>query len=109
VGHLALKFSSQKGMDFCGEESVTVAVTREAVGLIRDPAPLAMLPRQWPPLANLRKRFEEFSLSFNPDKTRLIEFGRFAADRRAQRGLGKPETFNFLGFTFISTAVGSSS
>src|SRR4030088_1860624 len=50
---------------------------------------------------DMRKRFEEFSLSFNPDKTRLIEFGRFAADRRAQRGLGKPETFNFLGFTFI--------
>jgi Transposase IS116/IS110/IS902 family len=44
VGHLALKFSSQKGVDFCGEESVTVAVTREAFGLIRDPAPLAMMP-----------------------------------------------------------------
>ena len=51
---------------------------------------------------DMRKRFEEFSLSLNLDKTRLIEFGRFAADRRAQRGLGKPETFNFLGFTFIS-------
>jgi len=49
----------------------------------------------------MRKRFEEFSLLLNPEKTRLIEFGRFAADRRAQRGLGKPETFNFLGFTFI--------
>jgi len=50
---------------------------------------------------DMRKRFEGFSLSLNPDKTRLIEFGRFAAERRAQRGLGKPETFNFLGFTFI--------
>src|SRR5215472_5273336 len=50
---------------------------------------------------DMRKRFEEFSLSLNPGKTRLIEFGRFAADRRAHRGLGKPETFNFLGFTFI--------
>jgi RNA-directed DNA polymerase len=50
---------------------------------------------------DMRKRFKEFSLSLNSDKTRLIEFGRFAADRRAQRGLGKPETFNFLGFTFI--------
>ena len=50
---------------------------------------------------DMRKRFEEFSLSLNPDKTRLIEFGRFAAERRATRGLGKPETFNFLGFTFI--------
>ena len=50
---------------------------------------------------DMRKRFEEFSLSLNPEKTRLIEFGRFAAERRAHRGLGKPETFNFLGFTFI--------
>jgi RNA-directed DNA polymerase len=50
---------------------------------------------------DMRKRFEEFSLSLNPDKTRLIEFGRFAVERRAHRGLGKPETFNFLGFTFI--------
>src|SRR5215813_2480583 len=41
---------------------------------------------------DMRKRFEEFSLSLNPDKTRLLEFGRFAAERRAHRGLGKPET-----------------
>jgi len=50
----------------------------------------------------LRLRFEEFALSLHPDKTRLIEFGRHAAARRARRGLGKPETFDFLGFTFIS-------
>jgi RNA-directed DNA polymerase len=49
----------------------------------------------------MRERLQEFSLSLNPEKTRLIEFGRHAADRRAQRGLGKPETFNFLGFTHI--------
>src|SRR6266481_3982020 len=49
----------------------------------------------------MRKRLEEFSLSLHPDKTRLIEFGRHAADRRAQCGLGKPETFKFLGFVFI--------
>jgi RNA-directed DNA polymerase len=49
----------------------------------------------------MRKRLEEFSLSLHPDKTRLIEFGRHAADRRKQRGLGKPETFKFLGFLFI--------
>jgi RNA-directed DNA polymerase len=49
----------------------------------------------------MRKRLEEFSLSLHPDKTRLIEFGRHAAARRAQRGLGKPETFKFLGFIFI--------
>jgi RNA-directed DNA polymerase len=49
----------------------------------------------------LRARFEEFALQLHPDKTRLIEFGRFAAVGREKRGLGKPETFNFLGFTFI--------
>jgi RNA-directed DNA polymerase len=49
----------------------------------------------------MRERLQEFSLSLHPEKTRLIEFGRHAAARRAQRGLGKPETFNFLGFTLI--------
>ena len=49
----------------------------------------------------MRMRFEEFALSLHPDKTRLIEFGRLAAARRARRGLGKPETFAFLGFTLI--------
>jgi RNA-directed DNA polymerase len=49
----------------------------------------------------MRERLEKFALSLHPDKTRLIEFGRHAARRRAQRGLGKPETFNFLGFTFV--------
>jgi group II intron reverse transcriptase/maturase len=49
----------------------------------------------------MRERLQEFSLSLNPEKTRLIEFGRHAANRRARRGLGKPETFKFLGFTHI--------
>src|SRR2546425_7932927 len=49
----------------------------------------------------MRERLREFSLSLHPDKTRLIEFGRCAAANRERRGLGKPETFNFLGFTFI--------
>jgi RNA-directed DNA polymerase len=49
----------------------------------------------------LRTRLAEFALSLHPEKTRLIEFGRFAAVNRKRRGLGKPETFNFLGFTFI--------
>jgi RNA-directed DNA polymerase len=49
----------------------------------------------------MRERLEEYSLSLHPDKTRLIEFGRFAAAQRVRRGLGKPETFRFLGFTFI--------
>jgi RNA-directed DNA polymerase len=52
-------------------------------------------------LEAMRERLGKFALSLHPDKTRLIEFGRHAADRRAQRGLGKPETFQFLGFTFI--------
>jgi RNA-directed DNA polymerase len=52
-------------------------------------------------LADLRGRLEQFSLELHPEKTRLIEFGRFAARDRAQRGEGKPETFDFLGFTHI--------
>ena len=49
----------------------------------------------------MRARLEECALSLHPEKTRLIEFGRCAAERRARHGLGKPETFTFLGFTFI--------
>src|SRR6266566_1831065 len=52
-------------------------------------------------LDEMRKRLGEFALSLHPEKTRLIEFGRFAAERRKRRGLGKPESFDFLGFTFI--------
>jgi group II intron reverse transcriptase/maturase len=47
------------------------------------------------------KRLQEFSLTLHPEKTRLIEFGRCAAANRERCGLGKPETFNFLGFVFI--------
>src|ERR1700739_3004256 len=49
--------------------------------------------REW------RERLQKFGLELHPDRTRLIEFGRFAAKDRKQRGEGKPETFNFLGFT----------
>jgi len=52
-------------------------------------------------LAELRGRLATFSLELAPEKTRLIEFGRFAAERRTERGLGRPETFQFLGFTHI--------
>jgi RNA-directed DNA polymerase len=52
-------------------------------------------------LDEMRERLGKFALSLHPEKTRLIEFGRFAAERRERRGLGKPETFDFLGFTFI--------
>jgi len=51
--------------------------------------------------ADLRERLAKFGLELHPDKTRLIEFGRHAARRRQARGLGKPETFDFLGFTHI--------
>jgi hypothetical protein len=52
-------------------------------------------------LVDLRERFAKFGLELHPDKTRLIEFGKHAARRRKSRGLGKPETFDFLGFTHI--------
>jgi group II intron reverse transcriptase/maturase len=51
--------------------------------------------------AALEQRLGKFALELHPEKTRLIEFGRFAAANRAARGQGKPETFNFLGFTHI--------
>jgi group II intron reverse transcriptase/maturase len=53
-------------------------------------------------LASLRQRFARFALELHPEKTRLIEFGRYAEPRRAKRGDGPPETFDFLGFTHIS-------
>lgn len=52
-------------------------------------------------LADLRGRFAGFALELHPEKTRLIEFGRYAAERRKARGLRKPETFEFLGFTHV--------
>jgi group II intron reverse transcriptase/maturase len=51
--------------------------------------------------ADLRDRLAKFGLELNAEKTRLVRFGRFAAQQRAERGLGKPETFRFLGFTHI--------
>jgi hypothetical protein len=60
-------------------------------------------------LGELRDRFRKFELELHPDKTRLIEFGRYAAERRARRGLGAPETFEFLGFTHISGKARSGS
>jgi RNA-directed DNA polymerase len=50
-------------------------------------------------LEEFKERLAKFGLELHPDKTRLIEFGRYAARDRKQRGGGKPETFNFLGFT----------
>src|SRR5713101_305743 len=53
-------------------------------------------------LENLQERLGMFGLELHPDKTRRIEFGRFAEENRRRRGEGKPETFDFLGFTHIS-------
>ena len=49
----------------------------------------------------MQRRLGGFELSLHPDRTRLVEVGRFADANRQRRGLGRPETFNFLGFTFI--------
>ena len=64
-----------------------------------EPAPAKAGARRF--LDMMRARLEEFALTLHPEKTRLIEFGRRAAVRREKRGLGRPETFNFLGFTMI--------
>jgi RNA-directed DNA polymerase len=50
---------------------------------------------------DLAERFQKFRLALHPEKTRLLEFGAFAATNRRRRGEGKPETFTFLGFTHI--------
>ncbi len=55
-------------------------------------------------LRELKERFQKFKLELHPEKTRLIEFGRFAIDNYKKRGGGKPETFNFLGFTHMCGA-----
>ena len=56
-------------------------------------------------LEQVRERLAKFGLELHPEKTRLIEFGRFAAERRKRRGEGKPETFNFLGFTHFCGTI----
>jgi group II intron reverse transcriptase/maturase len=56
---------------------------------------------------DLSARLRQFALALHPDKTRLIEFGRHAARSRARRGLGKPESFDFLGFTHICGTTGT--
>ena len=53
-------------------------------------------------LEDLRERLRKFGLELHPEKTRRIEFGRYAESNRKRRGEGKPETFDFLGFTHIS-------
>ena len=57
--------------------------------------------------AELIERMQKFSLELHPEKTRLLEFGPYAIDQRQWRGEGKPETFNFLGFTHICGKKGA--
>jgi RNA-directed DNA polymerase len=63
-----------------------------------------LLPRaeQLTNVIKIRERLGRFGLELHPDKTRRIEFGRFAEQNRKRRGEGKPETFDFLGFKHIS-------
>jgi RNA-directed DNA polymerase len=56
-------------------------------------------------LKQLRERLADYGLGLHPEKTRLIQFGRFAAEDRKRDGAGKPETFNFLGFTHICGTI----
>jgi RNA-directed DNA polymerase len=56
-------------------------------------------------LCDLRERFAKFALELHPEKTRLIDFGRHAALDRRKRGIGRPETFGFLGFTHICAST----
>jgi RNA-directed DNA polymerase len=58
-------------------------------------------------LADLRERFTKFGLELHPEKTRLLEFGPYAAETRRRAGKGKPETFDFLGFTHICGKKGN--
>jgi hypothetical protein len=53
--------------------------------------------------SDLSERVTKFGLELHPDKTRVIQFGRFARETRARQGLSKPETFDFLGFTHIAS------
>ena len=55
--------------------------------------------------SELRDRLREFGLELHAEKTRLIQFGRFAIEHRQREGKGKPETFNFLGFTHICGTI----
>ena len=75
-----------------------VIVVRFADDIVRGIPDQADAERFW---AELAERFRKFHLELHPEKTRLLEFGPHAAENRQSRGEGKPETFNFLGFTHI--------
>jgi RNA-directed DNA polymerase len=81
-----------------------VVIVRFADDIVVGFAHEADAQRFW---ADLVERFAKFSLELAEDKTRLVEFGRYAAERRRRRGLGRPETFAFLGFVHICATTGT--
>jgi hypothetical protein len=85
---------SERGSISCGNREA-LSPTVEVGNAVRTVNPQGA--RQF--LEELRDRLRSFLLELHPDKTRLIEFGRFARQAREQRSEGKPATFNFLGFT----------
>ena len=75
---------------------MTVGLCQTQFGI---PFPLSLKAKEF--LEEMRERFRKFNLELHEEKTRLIEFGRNAANHCRHRGRGKPETFDFLGFTHI--------
>src|SRR3989442_1819116 len=76
-------------------EVIVVRYADDAVMGFQHRADAEQFLRDW------KERLGRFGLELHPDKTRLVEFGRYAVANRKERGEGKPETFNFLGFTHI--------
>src|SRR4030095_9864976 len=75
--------------------SMRGSTLRENQETLRSPVAMGCGPKE------LRERFAAYGLELHPEKTRLIEFGRYASENRDRDGRGKPETFDFLGFTHI--------
>jgi hypothetical protein len=104
---LMLRFRFSGGRFKLLESTVRQAVDQKAETIVAAGStpqpnmdPVELVLRDEPDSAKLRlERLAKFGLELHADKTRLIEFGRFAAQNRKQRGEGKPETFTFLGFT----------
>src|SRR6185437_4850934 len=80
---------------WCG----TLTILSSASSTRPEPAPAKAGAERF--VAEMRERLAAFALTLHGEKTRLIRFGRYAAQNRRERGEGKPETFNFLGFTHI--------
>ena len=84
-----------------GDTTRRAATSSSCASLTTSPSGFSIVTTPTGSSPRFATRFAKFGLELHPDKTRLIEFGRYAAERRQARGLGKPETFTFLGFTHI--------